>query len=604
MADRDLADSDRPSSALVDAELDRLAASQAFRRAARHLRFLRHLIDLTLAGDLARLREIALGIEVFMRAPARFDPRSDTIVRVEARRLRQKLERYYAEEGVDARLEFQLPVGGYAITFRRRHDELAARQRISVAVLPLQLEGEDGDAALQALAPALASELVAALTRLNGLRVVAAREAAAPASAADARRAAQGLGVHNLVLGRLMRMDGELNLQLALLHGDDGKAAWQRQATFDRSQALEALEPLARGIVAVLHREAAQRQLQRIRLAGSRPLLPALSGGGPTADGMDKLNLAKVAMRSNAVDGYRKAVVLAEEAVALMPLYAPAFSTLAQALFATVGITVAPPEPTVEAARQAAERALELDAESADAHVTLGQIHFAFDRDWPRAESSMLSALRLAPASAGAHAAYGFGLITQRRFDEARSAYAEARDLDAMSLLYRVHATMIDLYEHRYEPALQALGAVLEIAPQHLIARALQAAAELYRGNADAALEHYRELQSAWPKLSIGRCGIAQALAMRGDLRAAEHELALLVAAHEAGWASPYQIAMVHARMQRAEPALHWLGEAARMRDYNYVVVAADPTFDALRASPGYKAMLRSTGLAHLVEAT
>lgn len=603
MPDSDLADGDRPSQALINAEFDRLAASQAFRRATRHLRFLRHLIDVTLAGDHARLREIALGIEIFMRSPARFDPRSDTIVRVEARRLRQKLERYYAEEGLDARLEFQLPVGGYAISLRRRHQELAARQRISVAVLPVHLETDEGDEALQALAPALSTELVAALTRLNGLRVVATHEAAALASAAEARRVAKRLGVHNLVLGRLKRQDAGLNLQLVLLHGDDGKTAWQRQADFDRPQALEALEPLARGIVAVLHREAAQRQLQRIRLAGSRPLLPALSGGGPTAEGMEKIHLAKAAMRSNAVDAYRKAVVLAEEAVALMPLYAPAFSTLAHALFATVGITVAPPEPTVEASRRAAERALELDPEMADAHVTLGQIHFAFDRDWPRAETSMLTALRLAPASAGAHAGYGFALMTQRRFDEARSAYAEARDLDAMSLLYRAHAALIDLYEHRYEAALRALDAVLEVAPQHLIARSLQAAAELYRGDADAALDHYRALQSSWPRLSIGRCGLAQALAMRGDHAAAEHELSQLVAAHEAGWASPYQIAMVHARLQRPEPTLRWLHEAARLRDYNYVSVATDPTFDALRGSPAYAAMLRSTGLAHLAEA-
>lgn len=602
MADPACGADDRPAQALIDAEFDRLAASEPFRRASRHVRFLRHLLDTTLAGEHSRLREIALGIEVFLRNPARFDPRSDTIVRVEARRLRQKLERYYADEGVDARLEFQLPVGGYAIRLRRRHQELAARQRISVAVLPLLADGATDDSALQALAPELSAELSAALTRLNGLRVVAAREAAAVASAAQARRAAQSLGVHHLVLGRLERRPSAFGLQLALLHGDDGKAVWQRQAEFEPAGALEALEPLARGIVAVLHREAAQRQLQRIRLAGSRPLLPALSGGGPTPEGIDKVQLAKAAMRANSVDGYRKAVVLSEEAVALMPLYAPAFATLAQTLFATVGITVAPPEPTVEASRRAAERALELDPELADAHVTLGQIRFSFDRDWPRAEKAMLAALRLAPASAAAHAGYGFALLTQRRFDEARSAYAEARDLDPLSLLYRAHAALIDLYEHRHELALRTLDSVVEVAPQHLIARSLQASAELYRGNAEAALEHYRALQAGWPRLSIGRCGLAQALALRGDRAAAGHELAQLVAAHEAGWASPYQIAMVHARLQRPEAALHWLQEAARMRDYNYVFVAVDPTFDALRDRPDYAALLRATGLGHLAD--
>lgn len=82
--------------ALVDTELARLAASAPFRRAHRHLRFLRHLLALSRAGDQAGLREMALGVAVFHRRADQFDPRSDSIVRVEARRLRQKLADYYA----------------------------------------------------------------------------------------------------------------------------------------------------------------------------------------------------------------------------------------------------------------------------------------------------------------------------------------------------------------------------------------------------------------------------------------------------------------------------------------------------------------------------
>lgn len=57
---------------------------------------------------------------------------------------------------------------------------------------------------------------------------------------------------------------------------------------------------------------------------------------------------------------------------------------------------------------------------------------------------------------------------------------------------------------------------------------------------------------------------------------------------------------MVQARLGRDEQALHWLQEAARLRDYNYVCVAADPSFDTLRGHAGYAALLRATGLANL----
>lgn len=111
----------RMDAALVDAELARLAASAPFRRAHRHLRFLRHLLALGEAGDSAGLREMALGVAVFHRRADQFDPRSDSIVRVEARRLRQKLADYYAGEGRHALVEFALPVGSYQVEVRLRH---------------------------------------------------------------------------------------------------------------------------------------------------------------------------------------------------------------------------------------------------------------------------------------------------------------------------------------------------------------------------------------------------------------------------------------------------------------------------------------------------
>lgn len=111
---------------LVAVELQRLAASAPFRRAHRHLRFLHHLLALSQAGDSAGLREMALGVAVFHRRPDQFDPRSDSIVRVEARRLRAKLAAYYAGEGRAARIEFQLPVGSYQLVLRDRESTVAS----------------------------------------------------------------------------------------------------------------------------------------------------------------------------------------------------------------------------------------------------------------------------------------------------------------------------------------------------------------------------------------------------------------------------------------------------------------------------------------------
>ncbi|MBS0444420.1 MAG: hypothetical protein JSR59_00580 [Proteobacteria bacterium] len=97
-----------------------MLAAPAFAGAKGQQRLLSHLVERRLAGDTAVLKESLLGIEVFGRSAERFDPAADSIVRVEARRLRQRLARHYASGGRDAPVEIVLPVGGYIPEFRQR----------------------------------------------------------------------------------------------------------------------------------------------------------------------------------------------------------------------------------------------------------------------------------------------------------------------------------------------------------------------------------------------------------------------------------------------------------------------------------------------------
>lgn len=91
--------------------------SASFRGSRRHRQLLRHLVTRALAGQHASLKETVIAVEVFGRPAARFDPRLDTIVRVETRRLRKRLARYYAGEGRDDPLHIELPVGSYVPQF-------------------------------------------------------------------------------------------------------------------------------------------------------------------------------------------------------------------------------------------------------------------------------------------------------------------------------------------------------------------------------------------------------------------------------------------------------------------------------------------------------
>ena len=108
-----------PSADEIRLQLDRVLASGVFANADRMSGFLRYVVDRALAGEGDQVKEYVVGVAVFGRTEA-YDPRLDSIVRVEARRLRAKLDEYYAGDGRHDSVVIQIPRGSYAPTFERR----------------------------------------------------------------------------------------------------------------------------------------------------------------------------------------------------------------------------------------------------------------------------------------------------------------------------------------------------------------------------------------------------------------------------------------------------------------------------------------------------
>ena len=109
----------------VRLELQCVLASSVFHRSHNLRRLLQNIVERTLSGRSDEIKEYALGVEVFDRG-ASFDPRTDTIVRVEARRLRSKLDEYYSSEGAGERLQIAVPKGSYVPEFSVRGHQQSA----------------------------------------------------------------------------------------------------------------------------------------------------------------------------------------------------------------------------------------------------------------------------------------------------------------------------------------------------------------------------------------------------------------------------------------------------------------------------------------------
>ncbi|MDE1178204.1 MAG: hypothetical protein PW789_16645 [Edaphobacter sp.] len=132
----------------IDAQLQRILQSPAFAGAARSRQFLEYCVNRSRNGDTAHLKETTIAIEVFLRA-VDYDPKSDPIVRVHARRVREKLQLYYRTVGAEDPILIQLPKGGYVPSILRSIAEKPS--------LPLETQRSEPTVAVEEPAPMPAS---------------------------------------------------------------------------------------------------------------------------------------------------------------------------------------------------------------------------------------------------------------------------------------------------------------------------------------------------------------------------------------------------------------------------------------------------------------
>lgn len=584
--------------ALLQGEVARIVRSAAFSGSPRHRRFLEYLVAHAVRGDGSRLKEMTLGIEVFDRPASHFDPQRDTIVRVEARRLRARLARYYREEGAGSLIEIVLPVGSYTPTLNRRPDAL---HTASLAILPAL--DHSGVPIAQAFCDDVFDGLLDALARVPGFKVIARHSAiragasvgATPDATLDRTLAAQ-LGVALLLHGILDRDGDVLRLRLRLVRGVTGERLWTGAWTLPVDSGFGSRDALTARIVDDVGRALPSRLDEPATTHDAQP--PARPPDPPIDErARDLVDRGRYLMRHGAVDAYPQALQRFRAATAIAPGYAAAHFGIARSLSYLLGMTQIAPHEGIDEARSAALEALALDPQHGDAASILAGLQQRFDHDWDAAQAGYLSAIALAPGSLYVHFNYAFGLMFSGRFDEAEAELRLARELDPLDLGQRATLALLALYRRDYPRAEASLTALLDDEPRHLLARSLRGALYLFTGRPEMALDEYRIAERSMPDISIGRVGIAQAHALAGRRAEAEAEREALIRAFDGRYLSPYQLALVDLRLGRIDSAFELLGRAALDRDPNFIAVLVDQSLDPLRGDARFAALLARHGL-------
>ena len=210
----------------VRAELDRMLASPHFDASERNRGFLRHVVEEALAGRADRIKAYTIATEVFGRDP-KFDPQLDSIVRIEAGRLRRSLERYYLTEGRGSRVRIGIPRGGYVPIFGNAAPvALPEAAAASPRVLVTAFEEEGDQSAFPSFTRGFTRSLVIALTRFTGLRVYVTENALRQPAEIDPTAARRDFPADYMVTGQTSLLPDRFRVDVLLIEAATGRAVW------------------------------------------------------------------------------------------------------------------------------------------------------------------------------------------------------------------------------------------------------------------------------------------------------------------------------------------------------------------------------------------
>ncbi|HEY6865997.1 MAG TPA: tetratricopeptide repeat protein, partial [Candidatus Eisenbacteria bacterium] len=249
-------------------------------------------------------------------------------------------------------------------------------------------------------------------------------------------------------------------------------------------------------------------------------------------------------------------------------------------------------------ARAAAERALEIDDQLAEAHTSRGFLYTFAGWNWDAAEESYRRAMSLNPGYATAHQWYAELMVIQGRFDDALASARRAHELDPLAFIMGTTIGDALFFARRYDEAIAQLRATVELEPSFPPAHSDLGRSLVQSAQYEEGIEEFRiAARLAGGNLKTS-AGLAHALALSGRPDEARAILANMMERLPTGLVSPHAVAIVHIALGELGPAMDWLERAYRERDRALVWAKVHPRLDPMRSDPRFQAILTGMGLA------
>ncbi len=382
----------------------------------------------------------------------------------------------------------------------------------------LPLDNYSGDPKQEYFADGMTDELTTDLATISQLRVIS--RSSVMRFKGEHRpptpEIAKALNVDAVVEGSVLRVGDKVRITAQLIDAPADKHLWARSFERDSRDVLALQDELASAIAKEI--EVQLTPNEQARLTSAATVNPAAH---------DAYLEGRYLFSRPSDENFRKAIAQFEDAIRLDPNFAPAYSGLSDAyLWAGLNERVFTAAEAMPKAKAAAERAIQLDDDSAEAHASLATFKFNYEFDWAGSEREFRRAIELNPSYAYAYDQYGQMLAMQGRLDEALAQNQRAAELNPFGGLVVMDMAVTLVWQGKYDAAKDLSRKALDLDPTNLYAQWAMAWTDIEAGKFSEAISELQKYAmkpgtwfAAWLGYAYGALGDrTRAMAVIEDL--------------------------------------------------------------------------------------
>ncbi len=452
----------------------------------------------------------------------------------------------------------------------------------SIAVLPL--DNYSGDPGQEYFADGMTDELTTDLASISQLRVISRGSVMQfkGAHRPPTPEIAKLLNVDAVVEGSVMREGDKVRVTAQLIDAPADKHLWAKSYERDSRDVLAMQDDIAKAIAHEVNAELTPDEQARLTSA------PTVN---PVAH--DAYLKGRYFIGRPNDENLKKAIADFEEAVRLDPNFAPAYSGLSDAeMWAGFNENIITSADAMPKSKAAAERALQLDDDSAEAHTSLAQYDAFYEFDWAGSEKEFRRALALNPSYAFAHDQFGLVLAFQGRLDEGGAEGKRAAELDPLSPQIPVDAAFAFAWKGDYPGALEQARRAADLDSTFFFSPFMLGWIDLEQGKAKDAIPYLR-MSASMQAPSFAAAWLGYAYGASGDRANARAQIAEQNKMSLHGYIPPFNLALIYLGMGDNARAMDYLEQAYSAHSQWLCWLKMDRIFDPLRTEPRFMALLK-----------